>query len=397
MKQLAKLNLSGNNLTGEILSELVQCSSLESVDLSCNQLSGEIPADITHLHILGTLNLSRNQFTGEIPSEMQRMQSLTTIDLSYNNLSGTIPIQGQFLVFNASSFEGNPALCGAQLHQSSPCISSHAPKSSRNNSAHKNLTLAILIPILFSILALLAIKLHRSWRSKSNSNTWKLTAFQRLNFTVSDVIESVRDDNVIGKGGAGIVYRGSMPSGTDVAIKRLVGRGGGVEDRGFTAEITTLGKIRHRHIVKLLGFVSNRDSNLLLYEYMPNGSLGEMLHEYAYTLSVNEKTDVYSFGVVLLELITGRRPVGSFGDGVDIVQWVRKTTSEINEKSDPAAAVLAVVDRRLSPSPIDTITNLYKVAMRCVEEKSSARPTMREVVHMLSDPTTSPPPDLLVI
>lgn len=118
---------------------------------------------------------------------------------------------------------------------------------------------------------------------------------------------------------------------------------------------------------------------------------------------MDEKSDVYSFGVVLLELVTGRRPIGGFGDGVDIVRWVRKTTSEINDKYDASAAVLAVVDRRLSPSPLDIITNLYKVAMRCVEEKSSMRPTMREVVHMLSepraaDPKASPlPPDLLAI
>ena len=122
-----------------------------------------------------------------------------------------------------------------------------------------------------------------------------------------------------------------------------------------------------------------------------------MCAEYAYTLKVDEKSDVYSFGVVLLELITGRRPVGGFGDGVDIVRWVRKMTSEIDHQSDASAAVLAVVDHRLSPAPLDKITNLYKVAMWCVEEKSSARPTMREVVHMLSDPTTSPPPDLLAI
>lgn len=47
--------------------------------------------------------------------------------------------------------------------------------------------------------------------------------------------------------------------------------------------------------------------------------------EYAYTLKVNEKSDIYSFGVVLMELLTGKRPIESeFGDGVDIVQWVRR-------------------------------------------------------------------------
>ena len=46
--------------------------------------------------------------------------------------------------------------------------------------------------------------------------------------------------------------------------------------------------------------------------------------EYAYTLRVDEKTDVYSFGVVLLELVTGRRPLGDFGDEIDLVHWAHK-------------------------------------------------------------------------
>jgi serine/threonine protein kinase len=46
--------------------------------------------------------------------------------------------------------------------------------------------------------------------------------------------------------------------------------------------------------------------------------------EYAYTLRVDEQTDVYSFGVVLLELVTGRRPLGDFGDEIDLVHWARR-------------------------------------------------------------------------
>ncbi|KAE9596723.1 putative protein kinase RLK-Pelle-LRR-XI-1 family [Lupinus albus] len=93
-------------------------------------------------------------------------------------------------------------------------------------------------------------------------------------------------------------------------------------------------------------------------------SVTSIVTKYAYTLKVDEKSDVYSFGVVLLELITGRKPVGEFGDGVDIVQWVRKMTDSNNE------GVLKVLDPRLSSVPLDEAMHVFHVAMLCVEEQA---------------------------
>ncbi|GMP71215.1 hypothetical protein CsSME_00029717 [Camellia sinensis var. sinensis] len=117
-------------------------------------------------------------------------------------------------------------------------------------------------------------------KSLKNSNSWKLTAFQKLGFGSEDILECLKDNNVIGRGGAGIVYKGTMPNGEEVAVKKLLGIGKGSchDDNGLSAEIQTLGQIRHRNIVRLLGFCSNRETNLLVYEYLPNGSLGEVLH-----------------------------------------------------------------------------------------------------------------------
>eukprot|EP00253_Pinus_taeda_P031649 PITA_31649 len=69
-----------------------------------------------------------------------------------------------------------------------------------------------------------------------------------------------------------------MPDGQQIAVKKLVGTTASSNDRGFSAEIKAVGNIRHRHIVILLAIISNHDTNLLVYEYMSNGSLGELLH-----------------------------------------------------------------------------------------------------------------------
>lgn len=106
--------------------------------------------------------------------------------------------------------------------------------------------------------------------------------------------------------------------------------------------------------------------------------------EYAYTLKVDEKSDVYSFGVVLLELVSGRKPVGEFGDGVDIVQWVRKMTGSNKE------GVLKILDSRLPSVPLHEVMHVFYVAMLCVEEQAVERPTMREVVQILTELPRSP-------
>ncbi|CAD5173311.1 unnamed protein product [Musa acuminata subsp. malaccensis] len=498
LQQLSKVDFSGNQFSGPIAPEISRCKLLTFVDLSRNKLSGEILPEIAGMRILNYLNLSRNQLEGSIPPSISTMQSLTAVDFSYNNFSGLVPGVGQFSYFNASSFVGNPELCGPYLGPCSSMIHGAGSVHARVPlSASSKLLLVIGLLICSVAFAMAAIMKARSLKKASEARAWKLTAFQRLGFTCDDVLDCLKEENIIGKGGAGIVYQGIMPNGERVAVKRLPAMShGSSHDHGFSAEIQTLGRIRHRHIVRLLGFCSNHETNLLVYEYMPNGSLGEVLHgkkgghllwetrykiaveaakglcylhhdcsplilhrdvksnnilldsnfeahvadfglakfllqdagasecmsaiagsygyiapEYAYTLRVDEKSDVYSFGVVLLELVTGRKPVGEFGEGVDIVQWVRKMTDSNKE------GALKILDPRLPTAPPDEAMHVFYVATLCVQEQSVERPTMREVVQILTDPPkqgedretpikeaeqqqaaqSTPPPDLLSV
>ncbi|KAI4316952.1 hypothetical protein L6164_024874 [Bauhinia variegata] len=431
--KLKKLDVSINHLTGPIPRDLCKGGKLEDFilmqnffygpipdeignckSLKKNRLVGEIPKGIKNMVDLSILNLSRNDMTGQVPDEIRFMTSLTTLDLSNNNFVGILPTGGQFIVFNDRSFSGNPDLCLPRHQYCPPSVYADEERGRRHRPFGSKSTKVIAIAIALAtamLLVLVTIYIMRKQKHRS-SMAWKLTAFQRLEFKAEDVLECLKEENIIGKGGAGIVYRGSMPDGIDVAIKRLVGQGSGRNDYGFKAEIQTLGRIRHRNIVRLLGDVKSNnilldadfeahvaDFGLAKFLQDPGasqsmssiaGSYGYIAPEYAYTLKVDEKSDVYSFGVVLLELIVGRKPVGEFGDGVDIVGWMKKTISELSQPSD-AASVLAVLDPRLSGYPLTSVIHMFKVAILCVEEEGSARPTMREVVHMLTNSPQSSP------
>ncbi|GMN68010.1 hypothetical protein TIFTF001_037071 [Ficus carica] len=112
---LKMIDLSSNRLTGEIPKEMEYLVELVQLNLSRNNLSGAIPQKIGRLTKLDSLDLSHNQLSGRIPASMANMSFLDNLVLSYNNLSGRIPTGTQLQSFNASSYAGNPELCGEPL------------------------------------------------------------------------------------------------------------------------------------------------------------------------------------------------------------------------------------------------------------------------------------------
>ncbi|KAK9222903.1 hypothetical protein WN944_011343 [Citrus x changshan-huyou] len=82
---------------------------------------------------------------------------------------------------------------------------------------------------------------------------------------------------MLGKGGFGSVFEGTQTDGTKVAVKRLEGIG--EINKSFLAEVKTIGSIHHQNLVRLIGFCAEKSHNLLVYEYMPNGSLDRWLFQ----------------------------------------------------------------------------------------------------------------------
>ncbi|XP_074356218.1 receptor-like protein EIX2 [Apium graveolens] len=116
LRYVKTIDLSSNNLTGEIPHGITNLTALGTLNISRNCLAGSIPSDIGNMRWLETLDLSMNKLSGPIPQSISFLNSLSHLNLSYNNLAGKIP-QGNQLqtLIDVSIFEGNPSLCGKPL------------------------------------------------------------------------------------------------------------------------------------------------------------------------------------------------------------------------------------------------------------------------------------------
>ncbi|KAJ4873778.1 receptor like protein 13 [Raphanus sativus] len=109
---LIGMDLSENDLSGEISAELGGLMEFHALNLSHNSLSGGIPESFSGLKNMESLDLSYNRLQGRIPPQLAELSSLEVFNVSYNNLSGVIPLGRQFNTFETKSFLGNPLFCG---------------------------------------------------------------------------------------------------------------------------------------------------------------------------------------------------------------------------------------------------------------------------------------------
>ncbi|KAG6517483.1 hypothetical protein ZIOFF_020875 [Zingiber officinale] len=84
-------------------------------------------------------------------------------------------------------------------------------------------------------------------------------------------------DNILGEGGYGVVYRGQLINGTPVAVKKLLNNLGQAE-KEFRVEVEAIGHVRHKNLVRLLGYCVEGTQRMLVYEYVNNGNLEQWLH-----------------------------------------------------------------------------------------------------------------------
>ncbi|KAK8584898.1 hypothetical protein V6N13_138841 [Hibiscus sabdariffa] len=301
---LKVLSLSRNQFSGNIPSEyFVKMGALRKVRLSYNKFTGEIPDSLSHLTNLVGLHLQNNRFTGRIPSFDST--NLNSLNVSNNRLAGEIP--SSLSKFGASSFAGNPGLCGKQVGFQCP--------STPNTTSKTNMFLVAFMVTLGVILFLVIIFCVIRWRGKKqevsevipsgSSNdavevpiSMPAKTEERTNSACSDSkvpdqgktsvaeLVMVNDDKgvfgltdlmkasaeVLGNGPLGSSYRVRMASGVTVVVKRMR-KMNALGNDAFDAEVKKLGTLRHPNVLTPLAYHYRKDEKLFVYEYHRNGSL----------------------------------------------------------------------------------------------------------------------------
>ncbi|KAM4110614.1 hypothetical protein ACJW30_05G005100 [Castanea mollissima] len=109
----------------------------------------------------------------------------------------------------------------------------------------------------------------------------KITSVESLQFELSTIraaTDNFSDTNKLGKGGFGEVYRGTLPNGEEIAVKRL-SKNSRQGDQEFKNEVLLVAKLQHRNLVRLLGFCLEGNERLLIYEFVPNTSLDHYIFD----------------------------------------------------------------------------------------------------------------------
>ncbi|KAM3259443.1 hypothetical protein ACQJBY_050967 [Aegilops geniculata] len=138
--------------------------------------------------------------------------------------------------------------------------------------------------VLISILSALAFIRFRRRVNKATEHDNPFKKISRAQCVIYDLpaleeaTENFSQRNKLGEGGFGAVYKGILPDGQEIAVKKLLGTAGHGLDQ-LHNEVLMLAELQHKNLVRLHGFYSHRDDTLLVYEYIKNGSLDNFLSD----------------------------------------------------------------------------------------------------------------------
>ncbi|XAR58799.1 Non-specific serine/threonine protein kinase [Bertholletia excelsa] len=311
--KVLSISLSDMGLKGVFPQGLKSCAALTSLDLSSNKLYGSIPDDISDiLKYVTTLDLSFNNFSGQIPVSLSNCSYLNVLKLDSNSLTGQIPLQlgllariKKFSVSNnrltgqvpnfgnasitADDYANNAGLCGA------PLPDCQVPSKRTHPGIIVGAAVGGVTAAAIGVIVVMSFFMRRASKKKKDDdpegNKWakslkgakgiKLSMFEKSvsKMKLSDLMKATNNfskDYIVGLGRTGTMYRAVLEDGTAIMVKRL--QDTQHSEKEFFSEMATLGNVKHRNLVPLLGFCVAKKERLLVYKNMPNGTLHDHLH-----------------------------------------------------------------------------------------------------------------------
>ncbi|KAL6968076.1 putative kinase-like protein tmkl1 [Sarracenia purpurea var. burkii] len=293
---LVSLRLHGNFLSGSLPEPALPnstCKNLQFLDLGHNVFSGQFPEFITRFLSLKQLDLSNNLFFGSIPESLNAL-NLEKLNLSYNNFSGMLPPSVGKSKFGVGDFEGNnPGLCGSPLR-------SCGGSSGLSSGAIAGIVIGLMTGAV--VLASLLIGYVQGKKRKNREEDeedleevedgeygggggggggggeGKLVLFQGgEHLTLEEVLNAT--GQVMEKTSYGTIYKAKLADGGTIALRLL--REGSCRDGSWCLPvIKQLGRVRHENLIPLRAFYQGkRGEKLLIYDYLPNRTLHDLLHE----------------------------------------------------------------------------------------------------------------------
>ncbi|XLT56369.1 hypothetical protein HN873_048973 [Arachis hypogaea] len=238
--------------------------NIRTVNLTNLNFTGTISLSFKNLTVLEGLYLGGNRLNGSILDILTSLRQLKILDVSNNNLSGSLPPFSKKTIVITT---GN-----AFLQQS------HSPKTSLSSTFIIGISAGVGVIVMIFVAISYYCKRHFS-RIMLNKETSLVRQFgEQINnatlvrYTYAEVEQMTNSfQEELGKGGFGIVYKGSLNDGCQLAVKILKEMKGSVEE--FVNEVVTISRTSHVNIVSLLEFCYEMNKQALIYEFMSKGSL----------------------------------------------------------------------------------------------------------------------------
>ncbi|KAL6853303.1 hypothetical protein ACP4OV_019332 [Aristida adscensionis] len=281
------INLSGKKLTGSIPPELAALPCLAEIGLANNMLTGPIPdlSGSSNLSIMSATTTLNNQLTGNVPSYFAGLPKLSELYLQNNKLSGSIPraLLSRSIIFN---YSGNiylgiekeekkhviiiiAALLGTSLLLAAVLCCYMLTRKTTNKYSPEGQD---------NDVAKTPPAQNKFQKSCSSMQSCEIATDTAHPYKLSDLEVATNNfANRIGSGGFGIVYYGKLTDGKEIAVK-VPTNDSYQGKKQFTNEVSLLSRIHHRNLVAFLGYCHEDGRNILVYEFMHNGTLKEHLH-----------------------------------------------------------------------------------------------------------------------